>query len=679
MDRPALEPTAAVGGNRPPEHGTHRPQRGELASRQVSQAPEERLIPALGAGGAGIGRCAAVTGSALVDSLITLADTGALLADTGDSLADTGSDVAGAGATLALPRARGPARPRSGSGVDVADLPWLSPLGNVDRWTAFRQLDALQNRKDLPENLRQVLSAIAELALEVETDALCKRSRLGLMSEAEWRELASLSARCVDEIPVKQVNLQTYFSFLAKIGGLGAVDAELLESARRRVTDAGKHLQFALPWFETARLVHVPLPTGEGATVDVQSRVVPGQALGTRFANGYPPPGDRGRSLRERLAHVPNLAHTSLIDSTGQRLFSGLRHTAVDTRELDGMALRRLPDNELRALLDDLSIAPQFARECGITGQWSADYEYVGVRSSTARARDVAQRLRTGVCVSMAREIAVAALVADPEKCQQALAGRVVALDLFCIALLDPSELPQLQQQFENLQLLGRVLPCELDVRGDAGQRCKVLANVGVRQFALSTHERGLHRLAAGGLAANVEGEKLFGCQSVAGLGGDIKAHLETMERRLSTMRQDLDVLRGEHLAAVQQRGADHPEARALNDRLSSQEAARLLLQRRARALEAAGCQLKAAWTRSGGWPAGVDASRHAAARLALVGHLMGGTPVFSDVSGSHFIRQLDAEVKFLATVADSQEGWVPREDLDMDVWGEARGRFLNQ
>ena len=620
-----------------------------MASRQITEAREERLVAALSADVTGNGRGAAVTST-----------------------------------PFTVPFADRPARAGSESPAVEAELRWLSALREIERVAAIGQPDALPSRSHTLEYLRSDLSCVAEFAMEVEADVLrvdelCVRARLGLLSEAEWWKLSSLSARCVEDVPVNEVKLQTLADSLAKQGGPAAGGAELLESVRRRVADAGNRLQFELPWFDLARLLKVPLPTGKRRVVEVHSRMVPGQALGVHFANGYAPVGGNNRSLCEKFTHVPNLAHTSLIDSNGQRLFSGLRHRAARMGELDGALLQRLPDGALLTLLSELTITPQIARESGIAGLRMLHYEGAGVRMSAARAREVANRMRDSACVIMAREIAVAALVADPEKFRQALAGQVVELDLFYIALLDASDSPDRRQQLDNFKRLQWAWPCELDVRGNEGEARKVLVNFGVRSFALNVGSRELGSQAVDRAAAMAEGKKLLGPGALRGLGGDIKERLDRMDCRVASMSQDADVLLRDYSRSVQQQGADDANTRELQNRLVKQEAATALLQRRTRALEGAGKQLKAAWSGSGGWPAGADASRPVAARLALVGHLMGGTPVFSYSNGGYFVRHLDSEVKFLATVADSQDGWVPPQDLDMTVWGEARSRFVNQ
>ena len=59
--------------------------------------------------------------------------------------------------------------------------------------------------------------------------------------------------------------------------------------------------------------------------------------------------------------------------------------------------------------------------------------------------------------------------------------------------------------------------------------------------------------------------------------------------------------------------------------------------------------------------------------------HLMGGTPVLSCASGSDVSRQLDPEVKFLATAAANNGGHLPPVGENLEAWQRARDAFRPQ
>ena len=425
--------------------------------------------------------------------------------------------------------------------------------------------------------------------------------------------------------------------------------------------------------------MNVTLPIGPGTRVELESRVVPGSALGTRFASRYPSVDGSDWSPVEKCTHVPNLALSSLIDSTGQLLFSSMRHGVIDARKVDGKLLRQLSDDDLRSLLPQLPVRPERAGQAEASTAQFVESELAAVRTSRPTAAAVAATLDKRVCRRMARETAVAALVANPPALRQSLAGESVELGPFCIALLNPWELDRYRGQFKAFQGLQQSQPCELDVRGKDGSLHKAAANVRVRQFAVSMNARGFDQEAFRNCHANVQGQLLLGPSNETGLGGDVKNRADQMAGRVSRSSKAYDELHRVYLYTIREKGRDHPDARSLGEKLAEAGAEWNSLQRRLRALEETGQQLKDIWVQHGDWPAGMDAGLAVAARLGFVAHLMGEMPVFSDLSGRDFLRYLDPEVKFVAAVADNQGGRTPPVDLDMEVWGPARSHFANQ
>ena len=691
MDKPAGVPAGTAESSRGTGQGASRPNQGAMASRQVREAPERRLIPALGAGAtAGISQGAmAVNATPRSRSVMVWPPhpdvTGAGAAPPLREPAGGLRPGASASGLSSAPAGRPAATPETGADAETAEVPWLSKVQNKNRSVMIRLFDSLQLRPDIPEHIKKDLSAIGKLALQVEVDILrvdelCRRSRTEAMSEGEWRKLAVLSARCVDNMAVNQCHCREVFDTLVKSGVLRAGDAGLLESIQQRITDAEQYLQSdRLTWYESARLMNVTLPIGAGSKVELESRVVPGSALGARFAGGYPAADSSDWSLVEKRTHVPNLALSCLVDSTGQRLFSGLRHDVIGGRGMDGWFLRQLSDDDLRTLLALLAVTPGWARQAGAGVAQSVESEFAAVRQSRLSAAAVAATLRQRACRRMAGETTVAALVADPPRLQQALAGESVELGLFCVALLNPWEVNGYRGQYEAFQRLQQLQPCELEVRGDDGSPRIVTANVRVRQFEVSMHRRGFNQEAFRKWHAKAQGQTLLGPSDEPGLGGDVKDRVDRMARRASRLSQACDSLQRVYLQAVREKSRNHPDARNLGEELAAATVEKNAHQRRLRALEEAGQQLKDNWIGHGDWPAGMDAGLAVAARLGFVAHLMGETPVFTEQCGRHFLRYLDPEVKFVAAVADKQGGRTPPLDPDMEIWGPARSHFANQ
>ena len=111
------------------------------------------------------------------------------------------------------------------------------------------------------------------------------------------------------------------------------------------------------PWGEVTNRIRTSMPGEPGRTVAVDSPIVPAKAFAGRFAEDYPSNGVNC-SDRTQYKHVPNLAQTTLTNSSGEVLFSGLRHGVLDSYDIDAEHLASLPDPALRTMIDDL-LAPQ--------------------------------------------------------------------------------------------------------------------------------------------------------------------------------------------------------------------------------------------------------------------------------------------------------------------------------
>ena len=241
----------------------------------------------------------------------------------------------------------------------------------------------------------------------------------------------------------------------------------------------------------------------------------------------------------------------------------------------------------------------------------------------------------------MGHEVAAAALTVDPEKARRALDGEAVAVDLYSISLLSASDSNKWIRQSTALFWLGKSeegAPVYLQSSDGTTRFCQV--KVRTRQFALSA--AGGHVLQPSYCKPQLELQALLGPMDQWHLGGLAQARVVEMKSRAEALKGDTGPLRDE----------------------------RQRLQRQARTLSEAGQQLKALWAKHGGWPRDADGDGQfkAAARVALLGHLMGATPLLNS-DDSNLVRQLDAETRFLATVANNSNGRVPPLDLSMDVW----------
>ena len=459
------------------------------------------------------------------------------------------------------------------------------------------------------------------------------------------------------------------------------------------------------PWDAISKRVRTTLPGAEGKSVVVESSIVPGKALAANFAEDYASNGINCAD-RTQYKHVPNLALTTLTNETGQTLFSGLRHGVIDAYDIDGKMLARLPEDELRTMVGDLLVR-EGAIESGSEGRdRTIDHLVTLIRSDPASAAESAEAMRAQASRDMAREMAAAALVANPEKFEKALSGETVDIDLSSISLLTPDsirhirgksasdERTMLNHQTAAFAQLGQSGAVELQVRDNEGNPRTVTANVTVRQFnfgvnagavqgvrlgsatVVPARTPGFRHLMGWGFAMGDNDpnlRRLLGPQDSGRLEGDVAARVRSLMEQASSARE---------MARDQAAKAEQLKEQLSDDNMEGvQRAVAALteegdtLEKNARTLERAAHDVKTIWEQKSYRRGGGDPYKMVS-RLALVSHLMGETPLFNCKSGKDRTGQLDAEVKFLATVADQQDGQIPSVDRSMEAWRSARNDF---
>ena len=453
------------------------------------------------------------------------------------------------------------------------------------------------------------------------------------------------------------------------------------------------------PWGEITNRIRTSMPGEPERTVAVESRIVPGKAFATRFAEDYPSNGVNC-SDRTQYKHVPNLAQTTLTNRSGEVLFSGFRHGVLDSYDIDAEHLASLPDPALRTMIADL-----LPREASADGSREAfvEEQLALIRSDPRAAQRAAETMRAQASREMASEMAVAALAADPEKLRDALDGETVDVALSSISLLTPDSLrnlagsarsderTMLNHQTQALGQLAERNPVELRVRDDDGALRTVKVNVRVRQFNFGVNAGAVGRAGVGPVSIpsqtpgwrnlmgwgfamernNPQLEQMFGEANAAGLGGDVADRLFLMRHEAERIAGDLDDI--EAYIAMHDDGEDTSD---LDEEAAMQRAELATLNKRIESLDSAARQAKAIWA-SDDYRAGGGDPFKMVSRLALVGHLMGETPLFNCKSGKDRTGQLDAEVKFLAAAADESGGRVPPPDESMETWRPVRNDFV--
>ncbi len=375
---------------------------------------------------------------------------------------------------------------------------------------------------------------------------------------------------------------------------------------------------------------------------------------------------------------MPGLAQSVLVNASGEVLYSGLRHGFLCAHELGDRLQSTIAADELRALV---------AHSSGFGGQAGPldkhhreliDHQCASIRSSGASAAMSAAMMVNRAYRNMTQELACAALVADKAKYRQGLEGLAIDLELFCISVLRPDEFGLWAKQAGALQKLGGHERVALPVCRWDGVEQSVTANVSVNLFVLSTTGERLW-LGNSGFLPHIHTRRLLGEPGSSEMGPDFMARVDAMRGNVSTLRSETE----RHELWLDRRHQSQSMAdwsvHLARDRLSMLKNRLQRLEKDTCTLEQAGQQLKSMWQAHGDWPEQDGAWRPAASRLALIARLMGATPVLSCTGAGNLAGELDAEVKFLATVADNTAGHLPPVHRDPETWRQARAAFRPQ
>ena len=569
-------------------------------------------------------------------------------------------------------------------------LPWLTPDEETARRRFDARVDALLDEDDVSEHQSQSLYAVADILSQVEAeilsvDKLLERARTEWLGQEEWRKLSSLLRSNKHDLPLYRSRLAAELGRLVQGGVLSAAEATLASGSLQRLADTHDYLTSSgLPCADLVRRIESKLPTGPGKQVAVDSRFVSGRLLRAGLAEGLPLHDGAGASPEARYRHVADLDQTNLANSLGEPLFQALRHRVIGAPELDGGMLRRLADDDLKAFVGTLSIGAAGIPLSGPARESRAADLCGRIRADPDVAERCAAAMRTEAGRGSARELAALALAANPQQLQWALGGETAQVRLVAISLVQADDFEAWTAQRDALAELESASPLELRVQGVTGEPCTVLADVQVRQFSLSAEQEKLDanplyaspRERSGRLKAFAD---LLGGENSRELGGAAMAGVDAIESHVQEMGHSVRGLEDQYLQSVQEHGGDHPESLDIGHALIREKEDRDFMARRARTLREAGQQLKALWMAEGDWPAGADVHRLAASRLALAAYLMGEMPLLSCNGDRQPIAELDAEVKFIAAVADHQGGHLLELDADEVVWMAARRDFSSQ
>ena len=550
----------------------------------------------------------------------------------------------------------------------------------------YGQLEGLVRRSDIPAVKKRALYRAVSAMVEIErrmpvADAMLKRSQREMLTDTDRRDLCALIRSIGSDLWAVEDLWNGEPVPVPESDALALPEAAVLQELQHRWQRL--HDRFYsndMPWKHSMHPIGTRLGGSPCVHVSVNSCIVPGAVLGTRFTGGYPLEDFADPACLARYWHVSGLRQSVLTDAGGGLLFRGLHHDIFQVDEPQGELFDRVGDEGICELVERLLFEETSDTALRQSRQPLVLHHVEALRSHGPGSESTAEAMRASARINLAGETVAAALVADPERFQRSLAGEAVDLDLFSIAVVTPDDHILWCDQSCALSRMSELRadsPVTLYLRDRHGAMRAATVRCKIRQFPLFTEPGEL-----GPMIGNVEErtlQNLLGPPRSPELGGDVLTRVEAMKLRAAGLRAELAATGWRHARACPLRGAHHQQVQGFRDRLSRHEAVAGRLEKNARTLEDAGRQLKGLWQQAERWPAGAEQIRQVGARLALVGHLTGGMPLLSCAGGRLFTRELDAEIKFLATVADHRNGRLLPPDGDETVWGRTRNDFRPQ
>ena len=561
-------------------------------------------------------------------------------------------------------------------------IPWLQPRQaaalekmNSARLKAGRPGESAPLLDKALADANERLNGIELYALQAKR--LLNKARRETLGDEGARQLYLLLRRHRCALAESQAELDARLARLRTRGALGPAEESLAGQLQKRLDDAHEFRRgLGLSWLGPAQRLDLTLPVDGDRQVALKSLVVPGTALSAHFPARYPaeihPPALRAMPY----PHVPDLTLTGLTGTGGETLYLGLRHALIHANEVTAYGLRNLSEDRLRAMF----IAMHRAQRCSESVDEGNAYVIKCMRiiaTSPEAAAELAKYCRIDICNFMEVETLSTALLANPEVLDKAESGTPPALPVVSIALLRREDVPnwatqQLLFDHGRASVQGRGVRLELRDPSTLSRELKTM--VTFRQFVFSVDGADLGIQV---LSANLESAvRLLGRFNSPETGGDLASGIDRLSARLRESAETHSTLQALHYRACSDAGRDHPSAVAVHRRIERVEREIERLRSNVRTLEQAGAQLKALLMRRGGWL--VAANAHAAApRLALVGHIMGETPMLSCAQGQPFASRLERHVQLLAAVADNDAGNLPSfEKEETPAWADACAAF---
>ena len=409
-------------------------------------------------------------------------------------------------------------------------IPWLQPRQAAE----LEKLNSARLKAGCPgetaPHLIKALDAANRRLNDIEQYAsranrLLNKAPGETLGDEDARQLYLLLRRHRSTLTESQAALDARLARLRTRGVLGPAGESLAGKLQERLEDAHDFRRgVGLSWLGPSRRLELTLPCGRDRTVALESLVVPGTGLSAHFPEPYPaeihPPVPRAQPY----PHVPDLALTGLTGAGGETLYLGLRHALIHANEVTVNVLRKLSEDQLRAMLIATYKAKQYSE---LTFRDSPDFTSI-VRTMTAYptlGSHFVESYRDDVCSFMYVETLSTALLANPQVLDKAESGTPPALPVVSIALLrrEDAENWATQNHWFVLECnSGQPRVDRLELRDPSTRSRELKTMVTFRQFVFPVDgaDLGVPALAT----TRASAEQLLGRLNSSKPGGDLAA-----------------------------------------------------------------------------------------------------------------------------------------------------------
>lgn len=547
-------------------------------------------------------------------------------------------------------------------------------MAQEDNTRALKKFIAGQRDRQVRKQLADALRRVRERESEVETtEILRQKMKTQAMSDAELRELCHLCMASIRHVALSRHMLEQELRHNA----IGSAGKRLLDELQHRHDNVTEYwCSRAIPWLHEGRRVQTTIPVRGSKPVAVECHQVPGTVLGAHFVRGYPAEDSPQGLTAARYLNLPGLAMTAVTDAADNVLYAGLRHQFPLAGELDLSRLKTAGAGETKALI---SAILNIVQKPGWNRQ--QDEQLVGESVEMFVTDDPYSnqlvRLLQSTAYRIAAEQAVAAaLVSNPLDLGQVLDGKDRSIGIVSIALLTPEHVDTWFAQwsaFKDMEQSRAIV--EVGVLDRSGKPRAVEVLLTMRRFVMFVEDdatgwdrcRDINRETA---------QQLLGPLHSPHLGGDIQAFIDhkkaIINRDSANIRKRLETQQ----RLLRAQGSWDRGAETLRKEAALLQASNDKWEARVCILRTAARQLKSLLTPAGDWTRNLAERRQAAARLALIGSCMDEVPMLSCAAGRNLVAPVESEVAFLAAVADSANGRLPKINLDLKRWRNARAAF---